>query len=119
MDCNHDAPYAQLALQFAHALVAGDFDQAHALMSLELRTTLSLDRLREEFNRMIEYGDAPPTDVELIVTMEQWQLPEQRSTDLGWAYVAIAGPGYSEAITVIVEDAGGGSAIRYLEWGRP
>ncbi|PZV03643.1 MAG: hypothetical protein DCF32_13385 [Leptolyngbya sp.] len=119
MDCNHDAPSAQLAVRFAKALVSGDFQQACMLLSPELRLDLTPDRLRETYEAMIEYGDEPPTDVELIVTMEQWQLPEQRPTDLGWAYVAIAGPGYSEAITVIVEDAGGESAIRYLEWGRP
>jgi hypothetical protein len=119
MDCNHDAPYAQLAVRFAKSLVSGDFKQAYMLLSPELRLDLTPDRLRETYEAMIEYGDGPPTDVELIVTMEQWQLPEQRSTDLGWAYVAIAGDGYSEAVTVIVEDAGGESVIRYLEWGRP
>lgn len=119
MDCNHDAPYAQLAVRFAKALVNGDFTQANMLLSPELRVDLTPDRLRKTYEAMIEYGDGLPTDVELIVTMEQWQLPEQRPTDLGWAYVAIAGPSYSEAVTVIVEDAGSGPTIRYLEWGRP
>lgn len=119
MDCNHDALYAQLAVRFAKALASGDFQQAYMLLSPELRVALRPDRLRETYEAMIEYGDGPPTDVELIVTMEQWKLPEQRPTDLGWAYVAIAGDGYSEAVTVIVEDAGGGPAIRQLEWGRP
>jgi hypothetical protein len=119
MECNHKAPFAQLAVRFANALVAGDFDLAYALLSPELRTNLTPDRLCETYEVMIEYGNGSPSDVELIVTMEQWQLPEQRPTDLGWAYVAIAGPGYSEAVTVIVEEAGDGPAIRYLEWGRP
>lgn len=119
MDCNHEAPYAQLATQFARALTDGDFALAHTLLSPELRADLAPDRLRATYEAMIEYGDGPPTDVELIVTMEQWQLPEQRPTDLGWAYVAIAGNGYSEAVTVIVEATESGPAIRYLEWGRP
>jgi hypothetical protein len=119
MEYNHEAPYAQLAVRFANALVAGDFAYAHTLQSAELRPDLTPDRLREAFERMTEYGDSPPTDVELIITMEQWQLPEQRPMDLGWAYVAIAGDGYSEAVTVIVEAAAGQPAIRHLEWGRP
>jgi hypothetical protein len=119
MECNHEAPYAQLAVRFANALVAGDVGQAHTLLSAELRPDLTPDRLREACERMIEYGDGPPTDVELIITLEQWQLPEQRPTDLGWAYVAIAGDGYSEAVNVIVEATAGQPAIRYLEWGRP
>lgn len=119
MECNREATYAKLAVRFANALVAGDFDQAHTLLSAELRSGLTPSSLRETYETMIGYGDGPPTNVELIVTMEQWQLPEQRPTDLGWAYVAIAGTGYSEAVTVIVENAGGETAIRYLEWGRP
>lgn len=119
MDCNHEAPYAQLAVRFANDLVSGDFDRAYTLLSPELRADLTPDRLRETYEAMIEYGDGPPTDIELIVTMEQWQLPEQRSTDLGWAYVAIAGNGYSEAVTVIVEATEDGPTIRHLEWGRP
>ncbi|MBW4481787.1 MAG: hypothetical protein KME14_04515 [Tildeniella torsiva UHER 1998/13D] len=119
MECNCEAPYAQLAVQFARALTDGNFALAHTLLLPELSADLTPARLRETYEAMIEYGDGPPTNVELIVTMEQWQLPEQRLTDLGWAYVAIAGDGYSEAVTVIVEDAGDGPAIRYLEWGRP
>jgi hypothetical protein len=119
MECNHEAPYAKLAVRFANALVDGDFPLAHAMLSAELRAELPLDRLREAYDAMIEYGDGPPTDVELIVTMTQWQWPEQQPTDLGWAYVAIAGNGYSEAVTVIVKVEDGEPAIRYLEWGRP
>lgn len=81
MECNHEAPYAQLALRFANVLVSGDFNQAYLFLSPELCADLTPDRLRETYETMIEYGDGPPTDVELIVTMEQWQLPEQRPTD--------------------------------------
>ncbi|HSM80530.1 MAG TPA: hypothetical protein VLS96_02535 [Nodosilinea sp.] len=119
MECNCEALYAKLAVQFAGALVAGDFDLAHTLLAPELGADFSPSRLRETYAAMIEYGDGPPTDVDLIVTMEQWQLPEQRPTDLGWAYVAISGDSYSEAVTVVVETTDRGPAIRHLEWGRP
>ncbi|HNC91251.1 MAG TPA: hypothetical protein PL000_20160 [Anaerolineales bacterium] len=49
--------------------------------------------------------------------MEQW--PDQRPNDVGWAYVAIDGEGFSEAVTVIVENERQTPAIRYIEWGRP
>jgi hypothetical protein len=117
--CDRDAPYAKLVVQFAGALVAGNFDLAHGLLSPELRAELPPDRLGAAYAAMIAYGDGPPTAVELIVTMEQWQWPEQQPTDLGWAYVAIVGNGYSEAVTAIVEAAAQGPVIRYLEWGRP
>lgn len=119
MDCNHEAPYAQLAVRFANALVSGDFTQAHSLLTPDLGADLSPDRLRETYEGMIEYGDGPPTEIELITTLETWQWPEPQPTDLGWAYVAIAGDGHSEAVTVIVESVEGKPAIRHIEWGRP
>lgn len=119
MECNHDAPYAQLAVRFAKALAREEFALAHTLLSPELGADLPLDRLREDYQRMIEYGDGSPTEVELIITMDPVQLHEYRPNDLGWAYVAIVGNAYSEAVTVIVESVEGKAAIRHLEWGRP
>lgn len=119
MDCNHDAPYAQLAVRFANALTSGDFTLAHSLLSPELGAEITPDRLCEDYQSMIEYGDGPPTEVELITTLETWQWPEPHPRDLGWAYVAIAGTGYSEAVTVIVESVENQPAIRHIEWGRP
>jgi hypothetical protein len=39
--------------------------------------------------------------------------------DFGWAYVAIGGTDYNEAVAVVVADDGERLAIREIEWGRP
>ena len=118
MDANHDAAFAKLALQFAEALVASAFESAHDLLSPEYRATVSPGELRSTYEGMVDYGDGPATDACLITTMESW--PDRQPNDLGWAYVAIIGEGFSEAITVVVETQEAGSpCIRHVEWGRP
>jgi hypothetical protein len=49
--------------------------------------------------------------------LDYW--PARQLGDVGWAYVAISGDGFSEAVTVTVADMGGRMMIRELEWGRP
>lgn len=66
---------------------------------------------------MVGDAESTPSVVELVTTMEQW--PGREPDDAGWAYVAIAGDVFSEAVTVVVEHAGNGFAIRDIEWGRP
>lgn len=117
VEVNHSAPYAKVAVEFARALVDGDFDGAHAKLCSGFRQAVSASRLRKNYGEMVEYGEAPADSVELITTMEEW--PDKKANDLGWAYVAICGDGYSEAVTVILEEENGQPAIRELEWGRP
>ncbi len=117
MEANHSADYAKFALAFANALVDGDFDDAHAMLSSSLGKTLDPDSLRANYEEMVEYGDDAPDVVQLITTMELW--PERQADDLGWAYVAITGDDFSEAVTVIVALENGQPHIRHVEWGRP
>lgn len=109
----------QLALKFAQAVVAEKFDEAHALLSAELQMTMQPADLAEHYHAMIAYGDGPPTEVELIQleAMEGWAV--RQADDLGWAYVAIAGADYNEAVSVVVALEGARTVIRWLEWGRP
>jgi hypothetical protein len=120
MEINSTAPYALLAVSFAEALVAGEFQHAHGLLDATLQATSSPDVLRQKFEQMIAYADAPATSVELVVTMEDWPL--RQPSDVGWAYVAIEGSGFSEAVTLIVTESSSGLRIlriREIEWGRP
>ena len=61
----------------------------------------------------------PAEEVELVGVddMIGWEVREP--ADTGWAYVAISGEGFNEAVSVIVASEGGRYAIRRLEWGRP
>ena len=88
-----------------------------APQSASCRTAVGPERIRDNYVEMVEYGDGPPTSVQLISTMEQW--PDKQPNDLGWAYVAIGGDGFSEAVTLILQQEGETPVIRHLEWGRP
>ena len=103
-----------VALRFAEALVAGDFARAHSLLSPSLSEMLPPSQLRSEYEAMIEYGEGPPDLVEVMNVLDEW--PAKEPHDVGWAYVAVGGPGYSEAIAVIVTDTG---LIREITWRRP
>ena len=63
---------------------------------------------------MIAYGEGPPDEIQPVTTLEDW--PDRRQGDLGWVYVGISGPGFVEAVSVVVTKAG---KIRQIEWGHP
>ena len=111
------AEYGRVALEFATALVDGDFDKAHSLICQPCRADLPLAQLKAEYNEMIEYGDGPPDFVEIMETLTDW--PSRADGDIGWAYVAISGDGFSEAVAVVVSEDGDNKRIREIEWGRP
>ena len=111
------APYAQFAIRFAEALVARNFDMAHAMLSTSLRKATRVEQLRESYDMMMQRGDSTPPITELISTLDDW--PTRRKSDLGWAYVAISGTSYAEGIAVIVKQVSGQPVIRQIEWGRP
>ena len=117
MECNYSAPYAQLAVKFAEALVSGHFQSARACLTSSCAEANNEGQLKAQLEEMTAYAGTPATHVMLVTTMEQW--PDQRPNDVGWAYVAIDGEGFSEAVTVIVENERQTPAIRYIEWGRP
>lgn len=114
---NEDQEYSKVALKFASALVSGNYEQAHALISQSRKDEWSASWLQAEYEEMIAYGDGPASFVEVMVTMEDW--PARQEKDVGWAYVAIAGDEYSEAVAVVICNEHGHMRIRDIEWGRP
>jgi hypothetical protein len=111
------APFAELALAFAQALVAEDYDAAQAMLADDLRATLDARTLGARYEDLIGEGDGPPIDVSVVSTLTQW--PEREAGDLGWACVGIAGDDYVEGIAVVVARQGATAKIRAIEWGRP
>lgn len=104
--------HGNIALQFARALVSGDLNKAKTHLAESV-----LDDIQKELEEMIEYGDGPVTHVEVMNEMTTW--PNMRQGDIGWAYVAISGSGFSEAIAVVVSKVNDVSRITSIEWGRP
>lgn len=112
-----ETPMGRVALRFASALVAGDHGSAHALLAPVLADSCSEADLARAFEAIVGSWGLPVTGVEVREVMAFW--PGKRDGDVGWAYAAISGEGYSEAITVVVTEVGGELLIRQLEWGRP
>ena len=112
-----DNEHGRLATDFASALKDERFGDAHALLTGPLQLVMPLDTLAEAYREMISYGSGPTTDIELMHTMEEW--PGRQDADLGWAYVAMWGDDFSEAVTVIVHAGVDGPRVRQIEWGRP
>lgn len=114
-----DSAQGIVGLMFANALIKGEFDSAYNLLSDSLKKELTPEKIKEQFNSMIEYGESPANFVEVMNILDEWQYPEQMGEDIGWAYIAIAGDGWSEAVSVIVTSENSENLIRYIEWGRP
>jgi hypothetical protein len=114
----NDTPQGKVALQFAQALVARNFVEAQAMLTPELRSMHTAEDLQTHFEGMISnWQGMPVTDVETINVLDEW--PDRRSADIGWAYVAIGGERFNEAVAVVVTDVAGVGLIRSIEWGRP
>lgn len=109
--------YEHVALKFANALVKGNYDTAFDLLEDRSDELWNADYLKKQYDQMIEYGYGPATDVEVVETMDDW--PDRKSDDIGWAYVAISGDGFNEAVSVVVTKKKNVYKIRDIEWGRP
>ena len=107
-----ETQHGSIALNFVRALVNGDLIKAREFLSESVQ-----DDIQKELNEMIEYGDGPVDHIEVMNEMTSW--PQMNSEDIGWAYVAMSGPGFSEAVTVVISKVNDVSRITSIEWGRP
>jgi hypothetical protein len=113
----NDSAYGALALKFARALADNRVDTAYAMLSSGTRSAMSKEDLAEQYQDMISYGDGPANLCEVMIVDDD--MPKFGAHDLAWVYVAICGPGFSEAVAVVVVDEGHTTAIRLDSWGRP
>ncbi len=103
----------KFALLFAQDLVAGKYETAHQMLTVDLRSQVSPEELKEKYESMIEYWDGQPascTDANVIST-----LPEGEIT----VYVAIFNDCNGEAVVVVVIEVDDQLLIKEIEWGRP
>ena len=112
-----ETEHGLLALAFARALVNQDFSTAHSMLSQNLKKELSQNEIQTKFNSMIEYGEGLPDFIDIMNVLDDW--PTKQSNDIGWAYCAISGDGYSEAVALVVTNENGRQVVREIEWGRP
>lgn len=108
--------YGQVALKFSTALLNGQFEEAHALLSASIREEWTPSLLQETYEEMVEYFEIPPNELSVdSVDTEMLSI----KADSAWVYVSIIGEGNSEAVTVVVSNEDGRHLIQKLERGRP
>jgi len=112
--------YKEIAVDFASAMVHGEFTEAHRLLAPKLREELSPARLQDEYYGMFcGYTDGEPYEVGYRAQSFVDEWPAKEPGDVGWAYISVLGEDFVEAVTVVVADVDGMLLIRDIEWGRP
>lgn len=116
---------ADIALTFARALVAKDYDRANAMLSTALKPSYPPETLAEHLKQMVHCSENDsdwPTSVQVVTGLDRSDTANSvrsHPNDFGWAYVSIAGDGYNEAVSVTVAEEQDRLVIRTIEWGRP
>ncbi len=112
-----DTRHGKVAFEFAKYIVDGNYNAAHCMLDEKLRNEWNPDSLKEEFEDMIDYGEGPVNHIEVMNEMTDW--PSEEDNDIGWAYVALSGENFSEAVAVVVCQEVNQFKIKEIEWGRP
>ena len=110
-------PHAEVAEQFARRLVDGEFNAARNMLTQSLKRIFTTHKLKRDLASMHSYAKGPITHFEVMNTTEYWLAKQEN--DVGWAYVALTGDNFSEAVTVIVTRQSSKLLIRKIDWGRP
>ena len=116
---------ADIALCFTRALVAREYERAAEMLASSLKPTCAPDSLRKQLEEMVWYEEGPdrwPTSIQVVTAadssdMDNWK--HAKPDDFGWAYVAVNGVDYCEAVSVTIVREGQQLVIREIEWGRP
>ena len=111
------ASCVDLASRFTRALTSRDYEQALSMVSNTRRSTITLQGLQQDFERMIpgDWGETEPLEAHLLPVWKADYQPE----DIAIVYVSIYGDVYSEAVIVSCVLDAGAPAIGDFEFGRP
>jgi hypothetical protein len=66
----------QIAHAFAQALLDGHFEDAHAMLAGKARSSWTPATLAARYAEMIAYFETPPTEVAVMMMLEQWPAKE-------------------------------------------
>jgi hypothetical protein len=112
--------FEEVAVNFASALVAGEFDRAATFLAPALGAELPAAALRDRFVAMFSgYAHGRATGIQFDDEFSLVEWPAKQPGDVGWVYVGIEAEDFLEAVSVTVADVDGMHLIRDIEWGRP
>ena len=107
----------EIAAKFARAVVAGDADTAHGLLSHELGAQVAAADLSSQYESLAEDMGGVTGVGQPMVILEDW--PDMSAHDRAMVYVPLEGDTFSEAISVTVAEVDDALCISAIEWGRP
>ena len=107
----------EIASNFACALLAGDIDSAHELLTDEYRSEVAAVELSSQFASLAEDMGGVTGIGQPMVVLEEW--PETSANDRAMVYVPLDGDVVSDALTVKVSEIQNVVRISSIEWGRP
>ena len=105
------------ATEFAAALIAGRFTDAHGMLSRAARKQWPVSKIEDAYKRMTAGIESSLDHVGVLDVMEDW--PDKGPADMAWLCISLEGPGGGEAVTVEVQLEEGRPVIRKINWGRP
>jgi hypothetical protein len=117
-----DMPHGIVGSKFAQALIHGEFEKAHEMLSPTLRLNYSPSALKQSYDNMVEY--AQPVGQPNVIVVNNFEGKgesgngKQLDAD-GSTCVAIEGDGWCEAVTITAKQFGADYLISELDWGRP
>jgi hypothetical protein len=108
----------EIARRFGELIAHEDYIAAHRLLTAAAQQAHSADDLRAAVTTMTSYSPGPIERVEIMdeFVLEEW--PRQRDGEVASIYVALNGPGFCEAVTVIVAHDPAGLRISQMAWGK-
>jgi hypothetical protein len=118
---NH--PATSIAVEFAHHLVAGRFEQARLLLAKDTMTDYSVEELAYNFSILGQYDGGKLTEVQAMDGLDDW--PTKNIDDICSFYIALSGRSargegwICEAVAGILKNESESIRIHSLEWGRP
>lgn len=109
----------RIAEQFGNAVVKGDFEVAHSLLTEEAKQKHSPEIMRQDVASMIAYAGEPLKRIHVITDAFANEWPDKQYGDICWVYVSLEGDSYGEGAFIILAETDDGIRIRDIEWGRP
>lgn len=109
----------RIAQEFADALVAGDYNAAHQLLTTGAKAQWPQARLRDRYTEMVNYFPEPPGAPEIDMVLDPDECDDSKPGDIGVAYMSIQCEDEGEGVLVVVCKEGDSLRIREIEWGRP
>ena len=109
-------PQGSVGLKFARALLSGDYENAHLLLSAELKIEYPHMNLKRSFELMMSREHAPDEVRDIVSVLDNTDVGESRLDADGWACVLIGTCGY---VMITAKPFGSDFLITELAWQGP